>query len=338
MNRLTLEAIAELAGVSRATVSRVVNDHPNVSAHVRQRVQQVIDETGYEPNRAAQSLASNRSNTIGLFIPLVGQSELFADPYYGKLIRGISHGCNQLGYVLSLFIFDNRDAEKTMFARIINSGYVDGFIITAATLDDNYVDMLRQRKIPFVMVGRAADNDVHSIDADNVRGAYLATSHLYRIGYRRIAIIAPQLNTAVGQDRLSGYQNALHERGLTAEDSLIVEGDFTFDGGARAMQQLLSLKPDAVFAATDLMALGAIHAIQEAGLRVPDDIAVVGFDDFPIARTATPPLTTIRQPVELSGELAVRTLNDCIQTEDMPPQRTVLPVELIIRGSCGAIG
>lgn len=339
MKRLTLEEIAELSGVSRATVSRVVNNHPNVSDRVRKRVQEVIHQTGYEPNQAARSLASNRSHMIGLFIPLVGQSELFVDPYYGKLIRGISHECNQLNYVLSLFIFDSRDAEQKMFSRIVNSSYVDGFIITASTLDNPYTDMLNQRQIPFVMVGRAADStNVDTVDADNVGGAYMAVTHLIRNGYKRIAIIAPELTTAVGQDRLQGYRNALQERQLPINESLITEGDFTFSGGVHAMRQLLPYDPDAVFGGSDLMALGAIQAIQEAGLRVPEDIAVVGFDDFPAAQTSTPPLTTIRQPVEKSGSIAVQTLIDNIDTQDGTAQRTILPVELIIRGSCGALG
>lgn len=338
MKRLTLDQIADIAGVSRATVSRVVNGHPNVSDRVRERVQQVITTTGYEPNRAARSLASNRSHMIGLFIPLVGQSELFADPYYGKLISGISHECNQLGYILSLFIFDTRDAERTMFARVINSGFLDGFVITASTLDNPYTALLNEREIPFVMVGRASDAEhVCTVDADNIGGAYMAVSHLIRTGYQRIAIIAPELNTAVGQDRLAGYKQALTERQIPIDEALIAEGDFTFEGGANAMRQLMPQRPRAVFGGSDLMALGAMQAIREAGLRVPDDIAVIGFDDFPAGSTANPPLTTIRQPVEQSGSIAVRTLIDNINTKTVHMRRTILPVELIIRQSCGAL-
>jgi LacI family transcriptional regulator len=339
MKRLTLEGIAELAGVSRATVSRVVNDHPNVSDRVRARVQQVIAQTGYEQNRAARSLVSKRSNMIGLFIPLVGQSELFADPYYGKLIKGIAHECNTLNYILTLLIFDSRDAERTMFANVVNSAFLDGYIITASTLNNPFTAMLRQRQIPFVMVGRAADGEaICSVDADNIGGAYLATSHLIRTGYRRIAFVAPELNTAVGQDRLAGYRQAHRERGMGVDEALIVEGDFTFAGGVNAMRQLLPHQPDAVFGGSDLMALGAIQAVHDAGLRVPEDIAVMGFDDFPNAATATPPLTTIRQPVEQSGGIAVRTLIDNINIKDANPRRTILPVELVIRKSCGALG
>lgn len=339
MKRLTLDEIADLAGVSRTTVSRVVNDHPNVSERVRTRVQQVISQTGYEPNHAARSLASKRSNMIGLFIPVVGQSELFADPYYGKLIKGIAHECNKQSYILTLLIFDSRESERTMFANAVNSGFLDGFVITASTLDNPYTAMLRSRQSPFVMVGRAADEDeVCSVDADNVGGARMAVQHFIRNGYRRIAIIAPELSTAVGQDRLAGYKQALAERNIPLDEALIAEGDFTYAGGANAMRRLLPQRPEAVFGGSDLMALGAIQAIHEAGLRVPGDIAVMGFDDFPNAVTATPPLTTIRQPVEESGRIAVRTLIDNIMTGDTRPRRTILPVELIVRRSCGALG
>lgn len=338
MKRLTLEEIAKIAGVSRATVSRVVNDHPNIRAEVRQRVQEVIDQTGYEPNRAARSLASNRSNIIGLFKPLVGLSDLFIDPYYPKLMNGISRECNDLDYVLSLFIFENREEERKKFKSIINGGLIDGMILTASSIDDPYVPLLKERNIPFVMVGRAPKGaDVSFVDAENIAGGYLAASHLIRTGYKRIACIAPDLNTAVGEDRLAGFMNAFKERQIEVDPALIIEGDFTFKGGATAMRQLLPMKPDAVFSGSDAMALGAMQAAQEAGLRVPDDIAFVGFDDFPAASNASPPLTTIRQPVEQTGSIAVRTLIDIIDTGSSIARSTILPVELIIRGSCGAL-
>lgn len=338
MKRLTLEQIANLAGVSRATVSRVVNHHPNVSGNVRERVQEIIAQTGYEPNRAARSLASKRSSMIGLFIPLVGQSELFTDPYYGTLVSGIAREASARHYTLCLFIFGTREDEATGFQSIISSGIVDGLIFTASTIDNPYLDLLGGSHLPHVMVGRPArENGVFSVDADNVGGASMMVSHLIRTGYQRIALIAPELNTTVGQDRLTGYTNALTERNIPLDNNLIAEADFTFAGGANAMQRLLPYQPEAVFGGSDLMALGAMQAIQAAGLRVPEDIAVAGFDDFPQASTSQPPLTTIRQPVAQTGSIAVRTLLDRIDNHDTEPHRTILPVELIIRKSCGAM-
>lgn len=339
MKRLTLEEIAELAGVSRATVSRVVNDHPNVRDEVRQRVQAVIEQTGYQPNQAARSLASKRSNIIGLFTPLVGASDLFIDPYYPKLISGISRECNQMGYVLTLFVLENRPEEYMKFRHAISTGLIDGLILTASSIADPYVPVLQKRGIPFVMVGHAPEeSNISFVDVDNVAGAYMATSHLIRTGYKRIAFIAPELNTAVGRDRQTGYLKALQERHIPINPDLTIEADFTFLDGANAMRQLLPHQPDAVFAGSDSMALGAMQAIQEAGLNVPRDIAVVGFDDFPSASTSVPPLTTIRQPVEPVGSIAVRKLIDMIGTGGATTQNgTILPVELIVRRSCGAL-
>jgi LacI family transcriptional regulator len=339
MKRLTLEEIAELAGVSRATVSRVVNDHPNVREEVRQRVQAVIEQTGYQPNQAARSLASKRSNIIGLFTPLVGASDLFIDPYYPKLMSGISRECNHMGYVLTLFMLENRPEEYTKFKQAISTGLIDGLILTASIKNDPYVPVLQKYGVPYVMVGHAPEESNASfVDVDNVAGAYMATSHLIRTGYKRIGLIAPELNTAVGQDRQNGYLKALTERHITIDPNLTAEADFTFLGGANAMKRLLPYKPDAVFAGSDSMALGALQAIQEAGLNVPDDIALVGFDDFPSATTSIPPLTTIRQPVEQVGSIAVRKLVDMIGTGGATTQNgTILPVELIVRRSCGAL-
>ncbi len=339
MKRLTLEEIAELAGVSRATVSRVVNHHPNVREEVRQRVQAVIEQTGYQPNQAARSLASKRSNIIGLFTPLVGASDLFIDPYYPKLISGISRQCNQMDYVLTLFVLENRPEEYAKFKRAVSTGLIDGLILTASTKSDPYVPVLKKYNMPFVMVGHAPeDADVSFVDVDNVAGAYMATSHLIRTGYKRIGFIAPELNTAVGQDRLNGYHKALQERHIPIDPELTAEANFTFVGGVNAMRQLLPHQPDAVFAGSDSMALGALQAIQEAGLNVPQDIALVGFDDFPIASTSNPPLTTIRQHVEQVGSIAVRKLVDMIGTGGVTTQNgTILPVELIVRRSCGAM-
>jgi LacI family transcriptional regulator len=339
MTRLTLEEIAELAGVSRATVSRVVNNHPNVREEVRQRVQAVIEQTGYQPNQAARSLASKRSNIIGLFTPLVGASDLFIDPYYPKLISGISRECNQMDYVLTLFVLENRPEEYAKFKRAVSTGLIDGLILTASTKIDPYVPVLKKYNMPFVMVGNAPEGSNASfVDVDNVAGAYMATSHLIRTGYKRIGFIAPELNTAVGQDRQMGYLKALNERHISVDPNLTAEADFTFIGGANAMRQLLPYQPDAVFAGSDSMALGALQAIQEAGLSVPQDIALVGFDDFPIASTSNPPLTTVRQHVEQVGSIAVRKLVDMIGTGGVTTQNgTILPVELIVRRSCGAM-
>lgn len=338
MKRLTLEEIGKLAGVSRATVSRVVNNYPHIRPEVRQRVQKVIAETGYQPNFAARSLASNRSRVIGLIIPTVLQAA-FTDPYYPHLVRGISSACNQNDYTVSLFLFQSQQEERQMIKRIIGNGLSDGLILTTDHNNSPLIALLKDHQLPFVLIGRPSDeqaNGVSYVDVDNIGGGYAATAHLIQLGRRRIAQIATNHNTA-GIDRSAGYRRALDECGYPIDESLISYADFTEEGGYATMTHLLTQRPDAVFAQSDAIAIGAMKAIREAGLRVPDDIAVVSFDDVPLAERAEPPLTTVRQPIHENGALAIETLVDLIENAPADARQTVLPVELVIRASCGAV-
>ncbi|GAB4536048.1 MAG: LacI family DNA-binding transcriptional regulator [Anaerolineae bacterium] len=336
MGSLTLEQIAKLSGVSRSTVSRVINNHPNVRPKVRQRVMQVIAETGYHPNPAARSLASRRSGIIGLVIPRAVQS-LFTDPYFPRLIQGVAQACNVNDYTLSLFLFHTEDEEQKLYPRVLRTRLVDGVIIIASQIGDPLIPELINNCIPFVMVGRPYDlSDVSFVDVDNVVGAYTATSHLIRLGYKRIATITGPQNTTVGLDRRQGYLDALNDRGRSIDEALIVEGDFTESGGYAAMQRLLPHRPDAVFIASDTMAFGGLRALREAGLSVPDDVAVVGFDDLPMSALSDPPLTTVRQPIRRLGAQAIETLIDILTNGTQPPQRITLSIELVIRSSCAS--
>jgi LacI family transcriptional regulator len=329
MKKLTLEEVAELAGVSRSTVSRVVNNPEHVSPKNRERVLKVIKETGYRPNQAARILASRRSNIIGLIIP--SRADLiFTDPYFAALITGISRACNAHDYTLTLFVFHSQKEQDRVYQRALGTGLLDGLIVTADKITDPLIPQIIARKIPAVYVG-------HPLDKANVAGAYVAVSHLIRLGYHRIATITGPMSSTTSIDRHEGYVKALTERDRPIKDDLVVSGDFTRDSGHTAMRQLLPHKPDAVFVATDTMALGAIQAIHEANLAIPDDIAIVGFDDLPPAIIADPPLTTIRQPVSQNGMLAVETLIDLLETGPDPPRHTILPTELIIRATCGAM-
>ncbi len=335
-DKLTLEQIAKLSGVSRSTVSRVVNDHINVKPQVRQRVLAVIAETGYRPDPAARSLAGRRSGIIGLVIPRAVQF-LFTDPYYPRLVQGIAQACNTHDYILSLFLFHTEDEEQKLSARVMHNRLVDGIIVSASPINDPLIQQLMENELPFVMIGRpGSPAPISFVDVDNIAGAYSAVSHLIRLGYQRIATITGPINTAVGLDRQHGYLNALNERGQSIDKSLIVEGDFTEMSGYVAMQRLLLCKPDAVFVASDTMALGALRALRNAGIVVPDEMAVIGFDDLPSAAISDPPLTTIRQPIRRIGAQAVVTLIDVLKNGAEPPRCTVMPTELVIRSSCGS--
>lgn len=337
MTRLTLETIGQLAGVSRATVSRVINNHPNISDEVRERVQRVIAETGYQPNAAARSLASSESRIIGLVIPNV-ISAVFTDPYYPRLTQGISAACNRLGYILALFLFHTLEEERTAVQRLSSNALLDGLILTADTIENPLMPQLIARQMPFVYVGRPTNEDpqdVTYVDVDQMAGAMQAVAHLSALGYQRIGEIATAHNAA-GLDRHRGYQQALQRHGLAYDEALVAYGDFTEGSGYTAMQQLLPQGPDAVFVQSDGMGLGAWRAIRDAGLRVPDDVALVSFDDLPPALLAEPPLTTVRQPIHRTGEIAVELLVERLQQPDKMPEHVILPTELVIRASCGA--
>jgi LacI family transcriptional regulator len=334
----TLEEVAKLAGVSRSTVSRVVNHSPHVSPETREKVWEAIQTSGYQPHAAARSLVTNRTRVISVIIP-EAVTTLFSDPFFPLLLRGATDACNAQRYHLMLSLFTDPAERQEMYRRVLYSGLVDGVIVASSPLDDPLIPNLQQDHIPFISVGRHPDPDVDYVDVDNVGGARMATEHLIRLGHRRIATIAGPLDTVAGQDRLRGYRQALETRHIPVPDELIAEGDFTESSGHAAARQLLSGSPTAIFAASDMMAIGALKAARDAGLRIPQDLALVGFDDVPVASVIEPALTTVRQPIERLGSMAVEILLDVLENgEDggSSTHRVVLPTELAVRASCGS--
>ncbi|MCX6029945.1 MAG: LacI family DNA-binding transcriptional regulator [Chloroflexi bacterium] len=339
---LRLEEIAQEAGVSRSTVSRVLNKEPHVSARARERVLAVTQPLNFHPNATARSLAAGRTRNIGLVIP-VAVSSLFTDPYFPLLIQGITSACNTHDYSVMLWLADV-EQERQIISKITHSGMVDGVIVASALMDDPMVQVLLEDHIPFVQVGRhPTDERVSYVDVDNYNSAKEVVGYLLRLGYRRVATIAGPHNMIAGHDRRRGYQDALRARGMIPDPALIAEGDFLEDGGFVAMQQLLARArqpganglPDAVFVASDMMATGALRALRDAGIRVPGDMAVVGYDDMPFAARTEPPLTTVRQPIHRAGAVAAETLFELIENPNTPPRRIILPTELVIRASTG---
>ena len=332
MKRLTLEEIGKLAGVSRATVSRVINDHPNIRTEVRERVLRVIAETGYQPNMLARSLASRETKIIGLLIPSVIQ-DVFSDPYYPRLTQGIAQACNKNEYTLTLFLFHTKEEEKRTLQRIIGNGLVDGIIVASDNVKDPFVPLLLKNNVTVLQVGRPTEaGSVTYVDVDNVKGGYIATKHLIDEGYQRIGQIQA-IPDLVGIDRDKGYRKAFKEAGRTIDTSLIAIGDFSEESGYQAMKTLIPKQPDAVFVHSDQMAFGALRALREANLQVPDDVAIVGYDDLPIASMASPQLTTVNQPIREIGMIAAETLIDLLQNDITTPKQIILPVELVTRAS-----
>lgn len=333
--RLTLEEIGRLTGVSRSTVSRVVNEHSDVSPEVRRRVLEVIQRTQYHPNRAARSLVSSRTGLLGLVIPS-RVPNLFLDPYFGVLIQGITRAANAAAQILSLFLLDDEHDELGLYDRVVANGMVDGLVVTATTMQDPLVDRMLADGAPFVMVGRPDRDGIPYVDVDNREGARVAVAHLIAHGRHRLATVTGPSNSTTGVDRRSGFLDAAREAGIEVRPSRVVEADFTAAGAREAARQLLDDPPDGIFCASDTMARGTLQALADAGLRCPEDVAVVGFDGLLDADAITPALTTIAQPVAQTGAAAVELLLDVLDgpgDEDVP--RRVLPTELVVRHSCG---
>jgi LacI family transcriptional regulator len=280
-------------------------------------------------------LAAGRTNVFGLIIP-AGVSAIFADPFFPMLIQSVSQACNLRDHSLMLWLAEP-EFERRMTRNILHSGLLDGVIVSSMIMDDPIVQALYNSRKPFILLGRHPQLDVNYLDADNVQGGFEATTHLLSLGHQRTAIITGPQNMIAGYDRFQGYRKALEKRGVPFQPELIAESDFSEAGGYEAMQRLLPAKPRAVFVSSDTMAEGALRALRNAGLSVPQDIAIVGYDDMPLATRTSPPLTTIRQPTKQLGTLAVETLIDIVQNSDEHKRHIIVPVELVIRESCGAI-
>lgn len=329
----TLDAVALAAGVSRATVSRVVNGNQRVNPDARRAVERAIDRLGYVPNAAARSLVTRRSNSVGLVIP-EPTSRLFNDPFFPRLLRGISAELGSSGLAL-VFLMPQSPSEEGRIERYLAAGHVDGVLLASHHLDDPLPTHLVARGVPVVLGGRPPrGTQVSYVDVDNIQGARSAVERLHRTGRRRIATIAGPEDMPAGADRLTGYREALREASLPADPGLEASGDFSLEGGEQQMRRILAARPevDAVFVASDLMAAGALRALRAAGRRVPEDVAVVGFDDS-MAESMDPPLSSVRQPVEDMGREMVRLLLDMVASPEAVARRVILATQLIWRRS-----
>lgn len=332
MAKLTLERVAELAGVSRSTASRVINGQDGVRPEVRRRVLDVIELTGFVPHAAARSLAGQRSRILGLAIRQTTE-QVFSDPYFAGLVQGVSQACNDHDQTLSLFLFQNAAGHDQLPARVLRTKLVDGLIVTATFSDDPLLWQLTESAIPFVVVGEVSDPSIPTVDADNEGGARQAADHLLAIGRQRIATVTGPMRSGAASTRRVAFERALASAGHPIDPQLVVESDFTEEGAYTATQALLLRGPDAIFAFSDRMAVGVVRAIQDAGRSVPGDVAVIGFNDLAPARMSNPPLTTIRQEVEQAGSAAVELLLQRVQFPEVPARRVELPTRLVVRAS-----
>lgn len=328
----TLEAVAAEAGVSRSTVSRVINGSNHVSPDVVLAVNAAIERLNYVPNRAARSLANRQTMAIALVVP-EDTARFFGDPFFSEIMQGITSVLEDSDYVLNLQLAKpSAPSEKTI--RYLLGGNVDGAIVVSHHSGDDFFTTL-DATIPVVFGGRPFDPDKHRnnyVDVDNAAGAAIGTRHLIELGRTRIATIAGPANMQAAIDRHDGWVATMTEAGLDA--SLVEYGDFTMAGGAAAMRNLLDRAPDldGVFVASDLMATGAVSVLRTRGRRIPDDVAIVGFDNSSAATGGEIALTTVHQPSREMGMEMARMLLALLRGERPDPER-VLPTRLVIRDS-----
>lgn len=330
----TIKEVARLAGVSVATVSRVLNAKGSVREETRDRILEVASRLRYAPNAAARSLTTNQTDTLGVLLP-----DIYGE-FFSELIRGIDSAAQRHGYHVLVSGSHNDREEATAVLRALR-GRVDGLILMAPSADA--LEALRAHlpaSLPKVLLNAPAQGlPFDSLEVDNRGGAYAMTRHLIRLGHRRIAFIQGPADNHDARERLRGYREAIRGLGAVIAPELEIAGDFGEEAGSRAGARILALhpRPTAVFAANDGMAIGCLYALRQAGVRVPEEMALAGFDDIPVARFMSPPLTSVGVPIAKLGALALERLLAAVRDEDAhTPRHETLPASLRVRGSCGA--
>jgi len=329
----TIKEIAKLAGVSTATVSRVINNYPHISKKTRLRVQEVIQKFGYTPNAVARSLVTRKTATIGLVLSDI------TNPFYAEIARGIEDEARKYNYNVIFCSTDNTPEIQKTYIDLLYEKRVDGLIFASARIHDPDIEKLALEGIPFVLVNRKLEGiKTNYVVVDNFLGAYVVAEHLIKLGHQRIGFIRGPLDYSTGIDRLEGYKKALLTYNIEFNGRLIKQGDFKRKSGYLACKEFLRMRnrPTAIFGSNDFMALGAWEAILEASLRVPEDIALVGFDDIELTSLKGIELTTVSQEKYRMGIKAVKILVDNIKhKEKKMTHQIILKPKLIIRKSCG---
>jgi len=334
-SRVTISQVAKEAGVSTQTVSRVINDRPDVSPDTRRRVQAAIARLNYQPNAIARSLASRRTRTLGLI------TADFSDYFFTQVIAGAEVEARQRGYFFMLGSTERNVQDEPEYIRLLTERQVEGILFARPSTepDVRHLVGLLEEGVPVVTTAyHLPGKSLTVVDVDNVDGGRKATRCLTQAGHRRIGMITGSPHWKSVTDRSEGYRLALEEAGLSCDESLVESGDWSYESGYEGMLRLLGRCPDvtAVFSQNDRMAIGAMRALREAGRAIPEDVSVVGYDDVPAAAYSHPPLTTIRQPMQEVGALATRLLIELIDKPDTERREVLLTTELILRESCGA--
>jgi LacI family transcriptional regulator len=327
----TIKDIAREAGVSYSTVSRVVNNFEHIKPETRERVLMAMTRLGYVANQQARSLVGGRSQVVGLLI------HAFDSPYIGLIIEGIDVAVAEAQYDLMLYTTHRRKARESTFVTSLARGLADGLLLVLPRDTEAYLDTLGRQGTPFVLVDyKPESSDIPAVCATNFEGAYDAMTYLLELGHRRIGFITGDMETGSANERLRGYRASLADWNIPFDPDLTYQGNFFQLSGLQGANHLLSLDspPTAIFASNDIMAFGGYEAIRARGLRIPQDVSVIGFDDIPQAAQLHPGLTTVRQPLVEMGRRATEMLLRWIDDEEQRPGYVELPVELVVRDSC----
>jgi LacI family transcriptional regulator len=329
-----MEDIAREAGVSKATVSRVINGDAYVSDEMKAKVMKVVEKYDYKPHKVAQGLARDLSHTIGLMIP--GPPLNITDPFFLEFLHGVGNTAANYNYSLSLPTIEG-NKEKELYDTKIDYNQLDGLIVINPQIDDFRIDYLQNKNFPFVFLGRpfTKEEEVCWVDGDNEGGAQIAVDYLLSRGYEKIACITGPREYIASNMRLEGYKQGLKENGIDFSPELVVRGDFTKESGHEALKELFdrNISFEAVFAANDLMAMGAIKALRNQNLEIPEDCAVMGFDGIELGTYVEPEISTIRQPIYKLGVEAAKMLIKLVQGKEIKEPHKILPVKKVIRES-----
>jgi LacI family transcriptional regulator len=335
--RATITDVASEAGVHPSTVSRVLNGHAGstIRPATRERVLAAADVLGYRPSALARSLRLQRTLTLGMLVPDI------TNPFFSSIIKGAEDAARERGYNLILCNSEDQPEREAAYLRLLRERQVDGVLIASSQMADETIEGLRADSFPFVLVNRAAqDGEDLAVVVDNHAAAVEVVAHLAALGHRRVGHIAGPQNTTTGRDRREGYEAGVRAHGLAHEPALVVEADaFSEDAGDRALGIMLAgpARPTAVFAANDLIAVGMLQRLRRIGVRVPDDLSIVGFNDIPLAGLLEPALTTVRVPQLAMGVAGAHLLIDRLEGRPIGEIRLTLPTELVIRASSAAL-
>jgi LacI family transcriptional regulator len=330
----TIHDIAKKLNIAASTVSRALNDNPIINRETRDRIKKTAREMGYQPNTMAANLRTKRTNTIGVVVPLINRH------FFSSVISGIEDVAYEQGFAVTISQSKDTFGKEEKIVQTLFSNRVDGLIVSIGmqTTRFDHLNLFSERKIPLVFFDRVTDEiEAHKIVVDDYRGGFKATEHLIAQGGTQIAHIGGPLNLKIYRDRLSGFKDALHHAGIPFHESMLVHNSLTRADGTNAIKKLLQnqIKPNAIFCANDTTALSVIIYLRENGIKVPDDILIVGFSNEPFSEVVTPSISTIKQPGFEMGKKAAELLIRQIRAKDKPVrfQTFVMPTELIVRES-----